>query len=1047
MGKIQTNIGLITGMPIGDTVDKLMQLSAKPRDMLAKRTNTLREEQFAVTELAAYLTAVKFITESLSNEELYDQREATSSDSTVLSATVTGDPPKGAYQFTPLRAVQTQQMLSSGFRSDSESLGGGKLTFRFGDHVQRTTPLELFGGGQGVTRGRIQITDRSGARTQIDLSTVQTVDDVLAAINNNMAINVTAVAHGDRIRLIDNTGQAASNLSVQEVSGGTTAASLGLAGIDVAAGVADGRDMLWLYEDLELDALNDGSGVEIHAYLPEIQYRLREDGPDAKWQYLDFSTMESEAADADRVLTLGDVLEVFNSAAPGKLKAEIAPDGDRLIVTDLTDGTGAFELSGAFGMPLAGNLGLEDGQAVDGAITGGRLLGGVKSVLLSSLNGGRGFGPLGMLELSDRDGVTDVVDLSRAETLEDVIGALNTADVGIRAQLNRARTGIELIDTTAAHAGNLIVANADGLTTAENLGIAVDADVTMIGSGDMHLQVVAHNTRLDDLNGGAGVDRGNIRIVDSSGRLSELNLRDDEIQTIGDVIRAISRLSVHVTAEINPTGDGIRIRDLERGNKALEVHQDSTATTAEDLHLFRVAEVVDVDGQPTQVIDGSMTFTIDLDDGSSQITESTLLVDLNGGLGVAAGTFSIVDSSGHEAEIDLGAGYFQTIGAVIRAINRLPVNVVAEFNDERDGILLRDLAGGIQTMRVIEGDDTAARDLRLLGEAETIDLDGESTQVIDGAGSYASVKSLDDLRRKINSLNAGVTATMFVDGSRKPFRLSLISNQAGSAGQLVVDTSQLKFSIDETVRGRNALMVFGDAQKAASSVLISSSSNTFRGVLSGLTLQLERTSSQPVMINVDTSDVNLVANVKTLVTNYTNFREKLNELTAYDEASDTKAVLFGDAAALRLDTELSYLISGRFLGAGSIQSLAELGVNIGGDGTLSFDESKLKAWFAEDPSAVKEFFTNETFGVSAKFNHSIEQLSGQDVSLLAQRFKTLQDKIDRNDKRIEFFNERLEMERNRLYLQFYRMELAIGKLQAGLWALDAIQPLTPMVNV
>jgi NAD(P)-dependent dehydrogenase (short-subunit alcohol dehydrogenase family) len=40
-------------------------------------------------------------------------------------------------------------------------------------------------------------------------------------------INVTAVAHGDRLRLVNNTGQAVSNLKVQEVGGGTTAASLG----------------------------------------------------------------------------------------------------------------------------------------------------------------------------------------------------------------------------------------------------------------------------------------------------------------------------------------------------------------------------------------------------------------------------------------------------------------------------------------------------------------------------------------------------------------------------------------------------------------------------------------------------------------------------------------------------------------------------------------------------------------------------------------------------------------------------------------------------
>ena len=47
---------------------------------------------------------------------------------------------------------------------------------------------------------------------QIDVAGLKSIDDVLAAITAEDDINVKAVAYGDAIRLIDETGQSTSNL-------------------------------------------------------------------------------------------------------------------------------------------------------------------------------------------------------------------------------------------------------------------------------------------------------------------------------------------------------------------------------------------------------------------------------------------------------------------------------------------------------------------------------------------------------------------------------------------------------------------------------------------------------------------------------------------------------------------------------------------------------------------------------------------------------------------------------------------------------------------
>ena len=53
----------------------------------------------------------------------------------------------------------------------------------------------------------------------------------------------------------------------------------------------------------------------------------------------------------------------------------------------------------------------------------------------------------------------------------------------------------------------------------------------------------------------------------------------------------------------------------------------------------------------------------------------------------------------------------------------------------------------------------------------------------------SSSDTLQTLVTAINKLNAGVTASIVNDGSSNPYRLFLTSNQSGTAGALIVDTS------------------------------------------------------------------------------------------------------------------------------------------------------------------------------------------------------------------------------------------------------------------
>ncbi len=188
----------------------------------------------------------------------------------------TGSATAGSYQFTPLQLAQSQQLQSSQFASDTSPLGAGTLSFQYGGFVDQGISLGELNAGQGVPQGEIQITDRSGATATIDLSDAQTITDVVNDINNTSGIRVTAQVVGGHIQLTDNTGKTTDNLQVQEVNGGTTAAALGLAGINTSSNVAEGQDVDTVGGSTSLSELNSGQGVRTNNVLPDLNISLHD---------------------------------------------------------------------------------------------------------------------------------------------------------------------------------------------------------------------------------------------------------------------------------------------------------------------------------------------------------------------------------------------------------------------------------------------------------------------------------------------------------------------------------------------------------------------------------------------------------------------------------------------------------------------------------------------------------------------------------------------------------------------------------------------------
>jgi flagellar hook-associated protein 2 len=1034
MGRITSSVGLITGLKIEDTVKQLMAVAARPRDMLKSRTDALKQEQLALDTLGSRLLSFQFAANKLKSSSLFATRDVASSNADVLQASVAAGstPPVGTFQVRPLQAASAQQLVSQRFDASAVDLGSGAFSFRFGGFLDQSISLDMLNDGAGVPRGKIRITDRSGASAIVDLTSARTVDDVLDAINAASDVAVTASASGDSFIITDASG-GAGNLIIQEVAGGRTAAALGLAGVNAAAASITGADVFRLHAGSKLAALNDGNGVQITGQgVVDLQVSL--------------SDGSSVAIDLHDASTLGEVVSQINAAGAGKLTAAIAADGNRLQLSDVTGGAGAFTVANGAASTAAEDLGLV-ATGSGGTITGARLVAGLRDTLLSSLNGGQGLGPLGALQITDRNGVAATVDLAAAETVGDVISLVNAASPQVSASVNSARNGLTIVDQSGG-AGALVVASGDATNTAEKLGLAVNQSTASVDSGALKRQTMSEATLVSSLNGGKGVALGDLRIVDSAGvsKSADLNTSGSEARTVGDVIRAINALTNGVEARINDTGDGILLVDVAGGASALGV-QDLGGDIAKSLNLTRASKTVDVGGVQRQTIDGTTSYSIDL--STLEATSTAIpLASLNGGAGIGTGDILITDSTGSRSvalDLDGADAGISTVGQLIDAINAKAasggVGVSARLNDAGTGIYLEDTAGGSKKLTVKDVNSSVAANLKIAGEASLVG----GKQVINGSGAFTSASGIESglsaLAAEINSANGGVSASVVFDGVG--YRLSLTATATGSANAMLVDAGDSGLQFEEVAKAQDALLLYGNLGSGGG-VLLSSPDNVFEGAVAGVDVTVSGASETPVTISVSQTDEALVDAVDDLVESYNALRTDLGKLTAFDPEAATTGLLFGTNTALQIDLRLSHALTDRYSGLGSLQSLEQIGLSVKPDGQLELNKTKLKAAFASNPDGVQQFLATAESGVAAKISGVVDRLAGADESLLASRSDSLQEMIRSNNRRLESLGVHLDRQQERLLLQFYQLESLIAKLQQSQSALNGLQPIAPL---
>ncbi len=613
MSAIRTGTGLISGINTQQLIDSLITLQSAQVKRLKDRVTGFQSTQTGIKTLDANVFSILTSVQKLNSPTTFSSFKVTNSDETQVKVTASEQAKPGTYQVQSIRTSSTFAAVSKGYvNADQQPVGTGTLTISTGGNLNRPTLLDALHSGDGVRRGVIRITDRSGASADVDLSNAYTVDDVLNAINENNAISVTARAQGDHLVLTDTSGSSSQNLSVTDLNGGHAANDLGIAGT-VGSNTLTGTAIFTVNGDFLLNQLDDGNQIRELQGAEDIRITLSDD-----------TVLE---VNLDGAVTINDVLKKINEHQDnnGKLLAELV-DG-RIKLTDLSGGGGssAFAVEDINNASVIRHLGL-DATASGNEITGNRLTAGINSVLLRNLRGGRGIDNVGQISLTDRTGTTAIVDLTGAESLDEVLAAINSATgagnvkLKLTAQLNAVGNGIKILDTSGATSSNLVIADVGPGTLASQLGIAIDAAQNNVNTGRLNHRYVNESTSVGNYApDGGGIATGSIRITDSAGNEAIIDI-SSAVKSVGDVLQRINAASgIDVTAELNDTGDGFVLVDDAGGAGTLKV-EEVGGTTAADLRILGDG-VVGGDGK--QRIDSrfAVVVTLDADDTLDDLAE------------------------------------------------------------------------------------------------------------------------------------------------------------------------------------------------------------------------------------------------------------------------------------------------------------------------------------------------------------------------------------------------------------------------------------------
>lgn len=492
-------------------------------------------------------------------------------DSTRSQLYITDLPPHVADDLGLLKNVGPANQIFSNFDTDMES---------------EATPLSFLNGGKGVESGYVEITGHDGVVNRIDLTAVNSPQDVIDAVNAQAGGSQTASFDiaSKRIVITDNT-VGANDFAIADVFDGNQISLKETTTVTKNLGLLKSAQGNTIVGDPLIPAgLTLADPIASLVPPPEVGFMVIRGADDAPVQI-----------DLTGAATIGDVVNEINNS--GKFTATWDTAANRFVVSDPNAIDGNYGITIEESSNTGRDLGLVVGTSVytSNTLTGAAIT--VKSLPtltgsldmnpavtketeLSALNSSRTFNSgvnLGYIRITDKAGHFKAIDLRGCETVGEVLNKINDPANGIyvEAKINADQNGIEIIDKNNGAPGKLEIIDIDS-TSASDLGIlGRTVDKNLVGKDidpGMTSTTPISALRVND----GGVVMGKVYV--QSGEFSgEIDLTG--VKTVGQLVDKFSNTDANFNIQAWVSDDGkhinltntkgepyIKVRDLAEGN-------------------------------------------------------------------------------------------------------------------------------------------------------------------------------------------------------------------------------------------------------------------------------------------------------------------------------------------------------------------------------------------------------------------------------------------------------------------------------------------------
>jgi flagellar hook-associated protein 2 len=315
--------------------------------------------------------------------------------------------------------------------------------------------------------------------------------------------------------------------------------------------------------------------------------------------------------------------------------------------------------------------------------------------------------------------------------------------------------------------------------------------------------------------------------------------------------------------------------------------------------------------------------------------------------------------------------------------------------------------------------------------------------IVDSTGKATEIApastSLDDVVAAVNAAAGGATAVK-VPAGNGTYRLQLTASIPGAAGvftayqgtaaDVVAGTATDLMAapgaaVVKTAQDAEAVLYSGTAAQQT----VTSATNTFTGLLPGVSVTATAVSATPVTVTVASDTAGITQKASDLVKAVNDALQFISDnsavtvTTGASGASAAKGGIFtGNSSIRAVSDDLLNAMAAPING----KSPSEYGISITRNGDFTFDKDKLASALAADPAGTSSAIQQIAARVAASTSNASDPVKGSVTALIAGQQSEAKDLTDQ----ITSWDTRLAARRASLQAVYTNMEVLLGGLKS-----------------